>query len=1359
MDPSQDWMSGSRIQVNQTLEYTASSLESDRSYTFSVAAVREGEGGEGPRGPAVTIKTLCIEVVPQMVTTTLTVTNDVTVTWQKPTVQCSTGITQFTIYYEIEGDVTSRQEAGTADPNAESFTVDGSLLEPGMTYNIAVTVTTDQESALSEGRTVTATKPTGSSGSSVAIIIIGVVIVVLIVLILLFLIVIVVRKRKMEDQPDPIDNQPLNDIGNRSGPSGNTYHSPGAVNTALNVTEANKTKERSAANSSVLDVGGIYGNLEPPSPIRIAEFPEYIISNIDKVEHEFGLLEGVQQKHPWTVAEEEYNRKKNRFRNMYPYDHCRVVLPKLPGDHHSDYYNASFILNERDVRAYIASQGKIMFPGCKLYLFIFDKASTFSTSSQPSPVPTLSSVGSPNKASVDDFWRLIWEQNVQTIVMLANLYEDTKERCLQYWPKEENEIQYFGYINVTWTKTQHFADYVIRTLSVDRGGTIREVKQLHFKEWPDKDVPDSATCLVEFARHCKLIHFKKQTPLLIHCSAGIGRTGTFIGLLSMMDVLQSKEYIDIFAFVNKMRENRVNMIQTKKQYRYLHTCLYEFHLTRDCQISAQILSRFKIHDNKAAILREFELLSEVEMSKTNDSIKTGATTGSLTRGNSTDSLETGGSMKTEHAPRDRFGNMVPTGRRKVFMLSSSPSNPDNYINASFVKSYEKKDAFITTQSPLPNTIEDFWRMIYDHKCRTVVMLNQLDGSDKTCVQYWPDRGSLQYGIMTVTCIATDQQSDYVKRTFDVSLNDSANVISVTHLQLEEWPPNGSPQSVIRLITDAQKLQKEANVEKPLVVHCINGFGRSGVFVTVQSEMERIRATGLVDIFATVKKLRNEHQHMMRKKAAPQSTVLDKTSGDYTANPADHRPRDNPEIENLSNPKAKVTPKTYNRAKGKAPKAKSVAKGRAAPTAGASVVPSDPQDQTVRSASVSKEPGTRSRSPVRRPSPIPDESSPDSDTGFRRKRHRRSTEAPPPPTGPPSADCAWLLSQLTSVLSPLVQHLTPATIQPVPDRAESVADIPPAVREYPTQLGTVPPRVPRNLSSIAPDPDALEIQASETFSELGDRLRRLRGRPVPRVRIGRGGGTAGHYPATRPHREVANIFKQRLGFEDSPAGPSAPKSSSKLRSTNETPEDDSTSIPVDPLCFERVEVLQKQRRWTAFPAKQDKALRVPEDTWKNLFHPPSIPRTRPTAFRNPPAKRTGSGKLASGRFKEKLANLPILGEDLFDGQFGETVKNELERRETLSKSGFSRPDTRRGERQSRPYRRPDQSRPPRGRAQRPAYWKRGSGNAAKSFRGGRPDRSPRRSPRGHRYGRLSRDERPRPRRDDQPPRSSFGAPRP
>ncbi|PIK58712.1 putative tyrosine-protein kinase [Apostichopus japonicus] len=206
MDPSQDWMSGSSIQADQTLEYPASSLESDRNYTFSVAAVRKGEGGEGPRGPPVTIKTLCIDVVPQMVTTTLTATNDVAVTWQQPTVQCSTGITQFTIYYEIEGDVSTRQEAGTADPSAESFTVDGSLLESGTTYIIAVTVTTDQESALSEGRTVTGASNIESEPPSSPVYLVALVIPFLLIVILLVVIIKRIR-RKPATESKPVDSQ------------------------------------------------------------------------------------------------------------------------------------------------------------------------------------------------------------------------------------------------------------------------------------------------------------------------------------------------------------------------------------------------------------------------------------------------------------------------------------------------------------------------------------------------------------------------------------------------------------------------------------------------------------------------------------------------------------------------------------------------------------------------------------------------------------------------------------------------------------------------------------------------------------------------------------------------------------------------------------------------------------------------------------------------------------------------------------------------------------------------------------------------------------------------------------------------
>ncbi|PIK35642.1 hypothetical protein BSL78_27529 [Apostichopus japonicus] len=321
---------------------------------------------------------------------------------------------------------------------------------------------------------------------------------------------------------------------------------------------------------------------------------------------------------------------------------------------------------------------------------------------------------------------------------------------------------------------------------------------------------------------------------------------------------------------------------------------------------------------------------------------------------------------------------------------------------------------------------------------------------------------------------------------------------------------------------------------------------------------------------------------------------------HTGTPRTTDPEATPRAEYSSNPKAKVKAKTYNRAKGKAPKVSSVAKGRAASTAGASVVPSDPQDQTNRSVSVPKEPRTRSRLPVRRPSSIPDESSADSDIGFRRKR-RRTAEAPPS-TGLCVAALAANIGTIAAGSTPDPRDGTAG-----PRSGGAIADIPTVTREYPVQLDTVPPRVPRNLSSIVPDPDALELQASEAFSELGDRLEDFEGDRFPETES---------EEEVKPRRttlppdliaKAAEIFKQRLGFEDCPAGPSAPKSSSKLRSTNEAPEDDATSIPVDPHCFERVEILQTQRRWTAFPAKQDRALRVPEEAWKNLFHPPSIPR--------------------------------------------------------------------------------------------------------------------------------------------------------
>ncbi|PIK47976.1 hypothetical protein BSL78_15184 [Apostichopus japonicus] len=151
-----------------------------------------------------------------------------------------------------------------------------------------------------------------------------------------------------------------------------------------------------------------------------------------------------------------------------------------------------------------------------------------------------------------------------------------------------------------------------------------------------------------------------------------------------------------------------------------------------------------------------------------------------------------------------------------------------------------------------------------------------------------------------------------------------------------------------------------------------------------------------------------------------------------------------------------------------------------------------------------------------------------------------------------------------------------------------------------------PEIRLKMSKREEKSKGFKLQASEAFSEIGDRLEYFEGDRFPETESEEEVLPRDTTLTPDLNAKAAEIFK-RLGLEDSSAGTSAPKSSYKLRSTNETPEDDSTFIHVDPLCFQRVEVLQKHRRWTTFPAKQDRALRVPEETCKNLFHPPPIPR--------------------------------------------------------------------------------------------------------------------------------------------------------
>ncbi|XP_006817659.2 receptor-type tyrosine-protein phosphatase epsilon-like [Saccoglossus kowalevskii] len=191
----------------------------------------------------------------------------------------------------------------------------------------------------------------------------------------------------------------------------------------------------------------------------------------------------------------------------------------------------------------------------------------------------------------------------------------------------------------------------------------------------------------------------------------------------------------------------------------------------------------------------------------------------------------------------------------------TPLNEDdssNYINASFFTAYTRNDALIVTQMPLHNTITDFWRLIYDWKSNTIVMLNDMD-KDLVTGKYWSDGKAVEHGPFTVKLISIQLYDEIIERKFELinkrKMNNESHRL-ITQYQITDWSPEDVPRSktvMMRLVTMIEKYQQSG--DGPITVHCRNGIGRSGVFCAVVAVLERIKVEQMVDVFQAVKALR------------------------------------------------------------------------------------------------------------------------------------------------------------------------------------------------------------------------------------------------------------------------------------------------------------------------------------------------------------------------------------------------------------------------------------------------------------------------------------------------------------------------
>ncbi|XP_061661847.1 receptor-type tyrosine-protein phosphatase N2 [Syngnathoides biaculeatus] len=283
-------------------------------------------------------------------------------------------------------------------------------------------------------------------------------------------------------------------------------------------------------------------NMDISTGHMILSYMEDHLKNKNRLEREWEALCSYQAE-PGTcsVAQSEQSTRKNRSDAVLAYDHSRITLKAENNHSGSDYINASPIM-DHDPRnpTYIASQG---------------------------PLPS----------TVADFWQMVWESGCVVVVMLTPVSENGVKQCHRYWPDEGSDVYHFYEVNLV---SEHIwcEDFLVRSFYLKNLHTneTRTVTQFHFLSWMDRGVPNTARTLLDFRRKVNKCYRGRACPIIVHCSDGAGRSGTYILIDMVLNrMAKGAKEIDIAATLEHLRDQRDGMVHTKEQFEFALTAVAE----------------------------------------------------------------------------------------------------------------------------------------------------------------------------------------------------------------------------------------------------------------------------------------------------------------------------------------------------------------------------------------------------------------------------------------------------------------------------------------------------------------------------------------------------------------------------------------------------------------------------------------------------------------------------------------------------------------------------------------------------------------------------------------------------------------
>ena len=310
------------------------------------------------------------------------------------------------------------------------------------------------------------------------------------------------------------------------------------------------------------------------------------------------------------------------------------------------------------------------------------------------------------------------------------------------------------------------------------GGGERIIYQYHYTNWPDHGTPDHPLPVLSFVRKSAAANPDDAGPIIVHCSAGVGRTGTYIVLDAILQQIRIKGKLNIWGFLKHIRTQRNFLVQTEEQYIFIHDALLEAIQCGETCVPSVGVSRYikmlQAPDGSTEKPLPWFLLNHQHRLVTNFQPR---------------DFNVVSAVKPVNRDKNRSLDHLPMENGRVHLTPKPGVDGSDYINATWLMGHQRLREFILTQHPLPNTLLDFWQMVWDHNAQTVVVLTNID-EEKGFPQIWPHpeedfdtehwkvrflEEKLHSGLSTMEVAVQSTQDDYE--------------LPVRLIHAPEWPNN------------------------------------------------------------------------------------------------------------------------------------------------------------------------------------------------------------------------------------------------------------------------------------------------------------------------------------------------------------------------------------------------------------------------------------------------------------------------------------------------------------------------------------------------------------------------------------------